>query len=207
MAELIVEVWVEHLKPILGWLWGSAVFWRSVALASLTCLWVLYTQRKRLAARVLGVKSLDHDIDIFARSDNAMSEVSLSSLLDSLSTSDAYRSSQRHPLMDFIDFFRQAGNQYLDSHLRRSTAALTAALSDLLTFLAHHFFVYPRDQGGETDLQLCLYPELNIDRAGSGERDEVVRYHDFQKGLDVCIKRVSAAYRGYRAEVKRRLRR
>ena len=82
--------------------------------------------------------------------------------------------------------------------------AFIASLDGLLKFLATHFFVHPERQQ-HSDLRLCLYPDLNVDRGGPGTKESMASYDRFQAELDEAAMAVRDAYKDYRFAVKQSL--
>jgi len=147
------------------------------------------------------LKKLDHEKAIFGNSNVLLEERELLYFLDVLQTDDAYFSNDLRKITKFCDFFREEGNQYIGGKLRRKCLELVNSLLILTEFLSLNFFVFPKSRQGP-DFRLCLYPELNVDRAGSGNPSDMARYFKFQKELDSKIKLVRIAYRQYRAKIK-----
>lgn len=145
-----------------------------------------------------------HDREIFRRADELMSESFLKLFLDDLGASHAYQSARLNRIYEFRELFANVGNLYLTEGINDQLLQLLLALDTLTNYLAQHFFVYPREQPNDS-FQLCMYPDLNIDRGGSGTYAEMSRYADHTKRLVACIKDVKLEYEKYRTTVKRHL--
>lgn len=73
------------------------------------------------------------------------------------------------------------------------------ALRALLKYLAVNFFVMHSSLSQE---KLCLYPDLNIDRGGTGTREERKQYERYQAELEQIVANVADAYGQYRRLIK-----
>jgi hypothetical protein len=98
----------------------------------------------------------------------------------------------------------ETGNQFIDADLSAKLRALLASIDALLLFLGTHFFVFPRGQQTD-DLRLCMQPNLNIDREGTGEPESMAKYDRLQSDLDDSATAVKSAYDNYRIAVKQHL--
>jgi hypothetical protein len=198
MWGFIQDAVKTHLAPVTQDLWESVIFWRSIALVLLVLLMAAYVSRNKLAQFLLRPKRRNHDTDIFRRSDAIMSETYLSSCLTSLSNSHQYRGADRNRLNNFLQFFAQAGNRYLDLRISRSLRPLLRAVSELSTFTAHHFFSHP-NPGLDV---FCLHPEHRGVLVG-GQGDDF--YYRHAAELEKKIKSVEDRYEQYRSVVKKHL--
>lgn len=144
----------------------------------------------------------DHDERLFRRADELLPESSLRELLDDLQSDDSYHASQTQKLRVFRSTLVETGNQFIEANLCGKTRAFIASLDALLLFLARHFFIYPGGQEPTDDLRLCMHPDLNIDRNGSGTSESMARYDQLQLELDNAAGAVRSAYDDYRMAVK-----
>jgi hypothetical protein len=117
---------------------------------------------------------------------------------------DSYWHSQIEPLEHFCHEFSQTSSQFLLADLQSCLNDLLGAVFSLRQYTALNFFVYPRNQPSG-DVRLCLYPDLNVDRDGSGTIEEMDRYETHRDGLDQICKNVREMYDAFRTAVKRRL--
>jgi hypothetical protein len=163
----------------------------------------LFLGRER--ARERESEMIKHDCGIFERSRAVMSEIQLMDFLDGLQTDDSYTRKGIEPIQGFQYFFKETGNHYLMPILGEKTKYLIKSMQKLCAFLYQHFFVYPPHFVTKDDCQLCLYPELNVDRNGNGIPEEMARYSKFQEQLDEQCSVVRAVYKDYRGEIKRML--
>jgi hypothetical protein len=141
-----------------------------------------------------------HDIEIFRRSDAVMSEMQLHHFISDLDD-DAFYSDVQDPLYAWEDFFKLEGNQYLIHSIRSRSTDCRAALLRLRRFTGSSFFPY----GDARRREYALYPDLNVDRQGSGTNEEMRRYFKAQAELHQHVKAVHEAYILYRRSVKEQL--
>ena len=146
-----------------------------------------------------------HDKRIFHESDAIMPENFLRAFLDELQGTDSFITSNMQKIYLFRTYFANTGNQYINEDISQSISALLAAVDSLVEFIVRSFFVYPLRQEGQEYHRLCLYPELNIDRGGSGDLEEMVQYDKSQEHLDSFAEATQSAYVEYRIAVKSRL--
>ncbi len=64
--------------------------------------------------------------------------------------------------------------------------------------------MYPEHRNFD-DAKHCLYPELNIDRAGRGTADEIETYDKFAQELNDLVSETWEAFLKYRRAVKEML--
>ncbi|HLE04734.1 MAG TPA: hypothetical protein VI729_09035 [Anaerolineales bacterium] len=107
-------------------------------------------------------------------------------------------------MTDFLDFFQQVGNWYMTRQMVKPTKLLIKEMNAFLEFKAAHFYVHPQIQNVE-DQRLVLEPGLNIDREGSGKKEETELYWQYARKLDSHITNMRAAYRTYRLSARRAL--
>ena len=145
-----------------------------------------------------------HDIQIFQQADLILSEQRLKNGLGNILSDHSYIWSFRSSCKQVSDFLEQEGNQYLDPSIAKQSFEFISNLDTLFEFLTYNFFPYPRNQPDE-DTRLCLYPDLCIDRAGSGDYKEVALYDRKSNELEQLVKNVKLAYDAYRKVIKEAL--
>jgi hypothetical protein len=149
-------------------------------------------------------ETIIHDQEIFDRSNAILSERQLKDFLDNLQTNDAYLGEKHTELIEYCYFFDEIGNYFLIPELAITAKALLQAKRKLLVFIATHFFMYPNHKVAG-DYQYAMYPELNMDREGHGQIEEIEIYDRYQKELDEHCHQVRDAHKQYRLTVKRLL--
>jgi hypothetical protein len=106
------------------------------------------------------------------------------------------------PLDRWVDFFSLEGNQFLIPSIRERCTACAHALADLRNYTGLTFFIYPETPGSRS---VALYPNLNVDRRGSGDPKEMRRYYEAANKLHQLADNAFDAYRLYRRTVKEQL--
>ena len=127
-----------------------------------------------------------------------MSEGHLSSCLTDLLNAHMYRSEKRDRLVNFLQFFEQAGNRYLDSRISRSLQPLLDAASRLCEFTAQHFFLHS-NPGLDV---FSLYPEH---RGGPPGTERAQHYERHAAELEKTLEPLEELYQKYRRVVKNQL--
>lgn len=147
----------------------------------------------------------NHDLANFNQANEILSENQLYDFLDTIQTEDAYNRNGRIPVRDFRRYFIEVGNYYLLPQLEASVKKLLISLDKLLNYLSYNFFLYPESLVGNENPWFALYPDLNIDRAGSGLPEDMSRYLLFQKELNKICDEVRKYYKEYRFSIKQNL--
>jgi len=142
-----------------------------------------------------------HDETRFRESDAIMSERQLRAFMNDLDD-DAFTLGVEEPSERWIDFFLLEGNQFLIPSIRERCITCARALVDLREYIAFNFFVYPNTLRSR---RLALHPHLNVDRGGSGKREEMRRYMEEAKNLHRLVDDALEAYSLYRRTVKEQL--
>lgn len=154
--------------------------------------------------REIQVRRDTHDLEVFERSDSILNEIALDEGVNLLTNDHSYHRSFNRSISEFTQFFEKAQNQYLNSNLETLSAQLSDSLRELSRFLVYNFFVYPKHRTFE-DTRYCLYPDLNVDRAGTGLPEEMIRYDQFAEQLIKSVDKVSENFAKYRKAVKKTL--
>ena len=146
-------------------------------------------------------EQIEHDRNIFRSADQVMSEDDMRDLLEQLMTDYSYRIEQARKPRDFIFFFNNVGNQYMSKQIQNQAISLATSVASLIEFLTNSFFVYPESQG-LGNIRLCLYPELDPSRAGTGSQEDRERFRDERQELENRVHAVYDHYRLYREKIK-----
>lgn len=150
-------------------------------------------------------RSVDHDIKVFQKADELLSETKLVALLDCLGDDESFTRKQGTNIDEFLRYFDQSSNQFICEELVGVTQELTTSVTKLKKFMQEKFHIYPRNQENDNKW-LCLQPNLNPDREGSYEDDNSqYKYRELQNELADLCDMVSKAYKKYRLQIKRYL--
>ena len=142
-----------------------------------------------------------HDRRLFRRLDAIMPEQALQELLRWLWNDDSHTRGMIRPIDGFLRSRSEGGNRFISSEVESACEELTKSLDDMTQWLSLNFFIHPDILDGP-DTRFCLYPDLNVDRGGSGEREESLRYERHQTALYEKVAAVREAYRAFRYQVK-----
>jgi len=142
-----------------------------------------------------------HDLRRFLESDEILNEDKLENLCYWLLSDDSYRTSYLKPVRNFYIFFDRTSNHYLDNNLNNSCLKLTESLKLLAAFLGRNFFFKPTNSDSD-DMRFCLYPDLNMDRGGSGELKDSILYEKYADEMVELVGKVREAYKTYRKVIK-----
>ena len=199
--DYLINAWKVNLSPFLMNFWDSLFFWRTFTLGFLTVISVLIIVprfRKCLISSLLKPQRLDHDKDIFKRSNDVMDEVALLQLLDDLEISNLCVLTSIYRLDELCSFFLYEGNQYLTPKLRKTSRKFIYLLDILSNFIGTHF--YPNPPGAS---KACLCPELRARMPL--DQDATSRFQTLQNELHGHITTVRETYRRYRLLAKKTL--
>jgi hypothetical protein len=144
-------------------------------------------------------RARQHDETQFRESDAVMSERQLLAFMDDLDD-HAFPLDVKQPLDRWLDFFSLEGNQFLIPSIRERCTACVHALVNLRKYIVYSFFIYP--PGSRS---FALYPDLNVDRRGSGDREDERRYFEAANKLHQLAGDALDAYTLYRRTVKEQL--
>jgi hypothetical protein len=145
---------------------------------------------------------LNHDKNIFRRSNRILSEIHLREFIDELQTNDSYFKYCYTSVLRFREYFQQTGNKYINEKIANALEIFCTHLKDLSSFLSFNFFNVSEATVNEHDTRYCLHPHLNVDRGGDGKPENMKKYDDFQIKLDNLCKQTRDAYKDYRKEIK-----
>ncbi len=204
MSDKVFEALLKNFEPFFNPLWTSTFFWRTSTLLLLLTIILAITFRKKIIRCFDYSRFKEHDRAIFARADAIVDEKRFGIFLDDLRCGHNYYSNQLLQLTMFINFFEEEGNQYLIRSLCMKSTALHDKLSELGAFLSVNFFWYPDNQTS-SNVRLCMYPEFNVDRGGSGSEKERIFYDKHSKELTILVCDSEKKYKDYRKHIKTEL--
>lgn len=194
--EYLIDMWTRHLTPLVGSAWDSVVFWRSVALVSLSAIVCATCTRDRWLKWLLRPDHLEHDRKMFERADSVLPEPRLLDTLYWLTSEAAISNSNLRMLRDLRRTLEESGNQFVTRRVSRSAMELHARLEALLGFTAQHFFTWDRRCWEET--WYALYP----DHRSTHDEEKRKLYDKYARELTEVASDIQSAYRRYRLTVK-----
>lgn len=90
-------------------------------------------------------------------------------------------------------------NEFLNKTVQESFGRLHADIKQLTTYIGAHFFSMHNAS------QTYLYPNLNIDRQGSGSPEESAKYNRYAMPLIALVQSATENYRAFRRTLKTEL--
>jgi hypothetical protein len=147
----------------------------------------------------------EHDIKIFAQSNEILGEQKLSDIAHfhllgdhSIVNDDFFQ------LARWCDFFEQVSNQYLDKKINKENRKLLDDLRQLVNFIATNFFTI-RGQNSSNNSQY-LKPDWNPDRGDDPSPEKIAKYDVYAKELTELTRKALQQYTQYRFVIKKKLR-
>lgn len=145
---------IKLLEPV----WNSLILWRCIALIIIIGLLAAYSFRSQITNILSSPEKKAHDKRIFSDSDAIMSETALNSMIENITSGLRFTLSQLRMRAEYLGFFDEEGNQYIDKALRNKHKDFLNALERLAQFTAMHFFMEDRAAPAGNSW-LGLYPE------------------------------------------------
>lgn len=146
-----------------------------------------------------------HDARVFEALNAELDEDKLVPTTNRLASRHSVLGSQSVQIGRFLRSSQKTEFTFLSSGLNRQRAAFAKELSALDAFIEAHLVMYPVPQDLD-DLQLCLEPQYNTDRADDEPTEEqAVRYDALANELDNYAMNVVATYKTYRKAILKQL--
>ena len=142
-----------------------------------------------------------HDKRQFKKADRIMPETLLRQVLQLLKHDHSYTGEDFEPVERFWRMFNDIGEQFISPQLNSSLLKLRSSMGDLFDFTSANFFAFPKQARD----RYCLYPELNVDRGGTGSREQFIVYDGHARDLDRIVETMLEAYAEFRRSVKETL--
>ena len=136
----------------------------------------------------------EHDLKILKDVFSIMDEKFLEWFEYFLLGDHSYRSKDVNRFSDLDHCLNKASFVPIDEDLQNAFCNLKSRTGRLLVFLGLKFFVYPENQSGE-NYRFVMQPALNVDRAGTGEFEDVEKYDKLAEELEGIYTGFRDAYR------------
>jgi len=201
---MLIELWKLHLSSLLNIIWNSLVIWRTTTLLLLTLIILIYKFRKHLFVFIKKSEIVQHDKEVYLKSNSIMDERKLLDLLQELYGYDSYHEDNWHSLYYFMRYFEEVGNSYNFQKLEKKKIKLLKTLEELYSFVPLNFSLYPKFQR-EDNRKYSLHPEYNFDQEGDHTRETAIKFVSSQKELHKKVVLARKAYNDYRAYIKNNL--
>lgn len=145
----------------------------------------------------------EHDVKIFYKLNEIMSEDDLERTLYSLEVNHGYCCRKYTSIDRFIYAIDKSDNAYSDNYLNDAMSLLKENLKELDSFLTNNF---QQRRNGKNDDYLCLHPYWNCDRDGTfGNREEDIKYDESVSDMFKLIENAKSGYESYRKNIKSKL--
>ncbi|MDO6747076.1 hypothetical protein [Gilvimarinus sp. 1_MG-2023] len=146
-----------------------------------------------------GVKVIEHDLNVYSKLDEFMSEELLERTIAHLETSDAIYWDDFSAIEVFVRTADSASNAFYTEKLKEKTMSLVESLNELKGIVNNDFDEYPYTQT-VTNFRMCLAPQLNCDRAGNWEDRQA--YTALTDRMMVVTGRMNSDYEQWRLAIK-----
>lgn len=145
--------------------------------------WVRDNLNKRID--VHSNEQKEHDKLIFLKADAIFDENVLEKILVSLDSEEIW-SMDRDKLETLISFYTKVSSEYLHNGIEIARKEMLQAAKNLLEFTMNEFKVWPPNSShGRSNFRFCMHPELNPDRGGSYEEEDVQANREWCLRLEV----------------------
>jgi hypothetical protein len=119
--------------------------------------------------------------------------------LEMLGSDHSCDDEQLKVLLGIVRFGDLAENEFLTVNVQEQFGRLHSDVKQLTNYIAMHFFSMHNAS------QTYLYPDLNVDRQGSGSREECAKYNRYASQLIALVRSANENYRSFRRTLKTEL--
>jgi len=130
-----------------------------------------------------------------------MNERQLVDFLERLGT-NRYFLGESKKTQQYVHFFGEVSNQYIDKKLRKTCNKFANELDRLNLFTAQHFFVYPNSRVVDDHCQMALYPEV---LHGPPKTEDYKHAKECERELYSILDSTKELYNSYRQLVKEKI--
>lgn len=147
-------------------------------------------------------KEYEHDMEIYTRESAILGQKEVDYFCDFVGANHSYMNEDINCLWNFYKHEQLSENRYFNDVVLSSRREFAQACRKLSGFISKHFFVFPnfKIQG---QLQHALYPDLNVDRGGSGKPDDMALYDKYADQLQDLLEEFQSEFESYRLSVKK----
>jgi len=179
------------LNNVLITIWDSILFWKIFCFVIILLLIILLKFKNTL---LLKTKFIDHDNKIFHESNMILNEQKITNFLSKIEYRVINGDKEGSFFLEYLDFFDQVSNQYLNKQIKRSLKLLHKKFNEMHRFIDNHFM----DKIGKSSERLFFEPDLK----NKFPRDEYDKY--FDEMIDLRNE-TNKAYKDYRVVIKKKL--
>mgnify|MGYP006076346107 CR=1 FL=1 len=144
----------------------------------------------------------DHDVGLYEREAAVLGQNEVDYFYNYVGANHCYIGDHGRCLAEFHDFSILTENRYFNESVLSKRDDLAKVCRKLSGFISKHFFVFPNYKIGD-DFQYTMYPDLNIDRGGSGDPVHMARYDKYADELLELLKELRSSYATYRLSIKK----
>ncbi|MCF6304800.1 MAG: hypothetical protein L3J33_05465 [Rhodobacteraceae bacterium] len=153
----------------------------------------IYSKNETGEFRLGNSDVVDHDAKILSRFMEIVDYERIREYFDGLWNDHSYYSQDSRALRQGARFLSLSENKFLSPNLCIQTGEFLRSCDNLLNFVAYSFFVYPNiRKNTNNNLRLCMYPDRNVDRGGSGDDVDHHFYSQKSDELDALLKTVKS---------------
>lgn len=163
-----------------------------------------YELVKTNEARSRKEREQQHDVAIFRKANEILSEEQLGQFIYALEADHSYYMDASGRIDNFARFLGTTNNHFLTPQLVSVTNDLLLAWRELGQFISYKFLIFPKNQT-ESPFRLCMMPALNMDREGDGSSEQVTKYDKLTAELEELTGRLDTCYRTFRTAIKNEL--
>ena len=145
---------------------------------------------------------LEHDRELYKREVAILGQNEVDYFYDYVGANHCYVGDHVRCLAEFHDFSILTENRYFNESVLLKRDDLAKVCRRLSEFISKHFFVFPNYKIGD-HFQYTMYPDLNIDRGGSGDPVQMARYDKYADELLELLKELRSSYASYRLSIKK----
>lgn len=180
-SKTFYSVYVENI-------WNNVDVWRYISMFSILLL-IFYKKKIRFFAS--SEEKIEKDKNIFINSDLIMTENFLKEFLIELSINESFNKSRYEKVKDYLNYFKNGDNTYINVTIKDSSKKLQNFLEELLDFLDKHF----------SEIHISDVYRLYPDK----KHDPDFNYLSFQEQLYKLCRHAENLYYKYRLNVKSKL--
>lgn len=132
-----------------------------------------------------------------------MDERWLRDFLYTLDSDHSYMADDSRTILQAQRYLALTECQFLNDRIEKSAKDLAWSLGKLYDFVVLRFFVYPHDQANMDNYRYCMQPNANMDRDGSGTREENQLYGQLTEELNKLQDDLTTAFEKFVRAAKR----
>ena len=154
---------------------------------------------RRFASNERSQKLSAHDLRIFEKLNDVLSEEQVLRIVDAIATNHMFRKDQKAKIEDYYYLAVETQHRYLIEEIEKANIEYLGSIGAFCSFLSQHFFYSKHESTMEF---LYLYPDLNPDRGTDlTERSEEIYFQRSEELNEVAVNLERKA-KDYRKKIK-----